>query len=84
MTTARARVESIFRDVFDDPRLTLRDDMTAADIPDWDSLNHINLIVGIESEFGIELDGEEIAALACVGDLFALLERNGIAVGAAP
>ena len=78
MTGTRERVESIFRDVFDDATLTLRDDLTAADIPGWDSLNHINLIIGVESEFGVEFGGEEIASLTCVGDLFTLLSRHGV------
>lgn len=51
--TARDRVQAIFADVFDDPGFALRDEMTAADVPGWDSLNHINLIVGIETEFGV-------------------------------
>jgi acyl carrier protein len=76
--TVRERVQAVFADVFDDPEFELRDEMTAADVPDWDSLNHINLIVGIETEFGIQLDGEQIAALANVGDLFRLLAQHGV------
>lgn len=79
--TARDRVQAIFADVFDDPGFALRDEMTAADVPGWDSLNHINLIVGIETEFGVQLDGEQIASLACVGDLFDLLAQYGISDG---
>jgi acyl carrier protein len=76
--TVRERVGEIFVDVFDDPDLILRDEMTADDVPGWDSLNHINLIVGIENEFGIEFDGAEIASMSCVGDLFSLLAKNGV------
>jgi acyl carrier protein len=30
-------------------------------IENWDSLKHMNLIVALEEEFGIELDDQEIA-----------------------
>lgn len=81
--TVRARVQAIFADVFDSPDFDLRDDLRAQDVPGWDSLNHINLIVGIETEFGVQFEGEEIAELSCVGDLFQLLARYGIADKAA-
>jgi acyl carrier protein len=81
--TVRERVRAIFADVFDDPDFELRDDLRAEDVPSWDSLNHINLIVGIEMEFGCQFDGDEIAALTCVGDLFTLLAQYGVSDRAA-
>ncbi len=33
------------------------------DIPTWDSLKHMELIVAIESEFGIEISGDDIAEM---------------------
>lgn len=75
--TVRDRVQGIFRDVFDAPDLLIRDEMKGADIPGWDSLNYINLIVGVESEFGVQFTGEELASLTCVGDLLGLLAKRG-------
>ena len=76
--TVHERVRTIFADVFDDPDFQIRDDLKAEDVKGWDSLNHINLIVGIESEFDVQFDADEIGALSCVGDLFALLDRHGV------
>ena len=39
------QLTEIFRDVFDDDRIVLTPETTAADIHDWDSANHVNLIV---------------------------------------
>ncbi len=75
--TVRDRLQNIFRDVFDDASLIIRDEIKGDDIPGWDSLNYINLIVSIETEFGVQFDGEEIASLTRVGDLVALLAKHG-------
>ena len=66
----------IFRDIFENPALVLRDDMTAADVERWDSLNHIDLIVAIESRWKIRFTTREIAGLKNVGGLAALIQRK--------
>jgi acyl carrier protein len=79
MTDARdgvmERLQSVFRDVFNDDAIVLRPDMTAADIPAWDSLSNINLIIASEIAFGVRLKPREINALANVGDMVAHLGR---------
>ncbi|HAP39524.1 MAG: acyl carrier protein [Nitrospira sp.] len=64
-----ARLEDVFRQVFDNDHLTLRDDMTAADIEGWDSVAHINLMFGIEQAFGIRFKGNELADMKNIGEL---------------
>jgi acyl carrier protein len=63
------RLTDIFQSVFDDPDLRLTPAMTAKDVPDWDSLSHITLIVAIEREFRIRFTTAEVAGLMNVGDL---------------
>ncbi len=64
-----ARLEEVFRQVFDNDQLTLRDDMTATDIEGWDSVAHINLMFGIEQAFGIRFKGNELADMTNIGEL---------------
>lgn len=66
----------IFRVIFNLPDLDLRDEMTAADVPGWDSLNHIMLIGQIEEEFGLFLTNEELEGLADVGALKAVVRSK--------
>jgi acyl carrier protein len=72
MNDVHTRLTAIFRDVFDDESLVLRDDLTAEDVENWDSLTHINLIVAIEKEFRIRFTTAEVSGLKNVGELEAL------------
>jgi acyl carrier protein len=75
-TDLTKRLTDVFHRTFDDDRLTLSRTMVAADVEDWDSLTHINLIVEIEREFGIKFTTREIAGLTNVGELMDLISRK--------
>jgi acyl carrier protein len=64
-----SRLTGIFRDVFDDDSLVASPGMTAGDVAEWDSLNHIRLMVSIEKAFGIAFTTAEVAGFANVGQL---------------
>jgi acyl carrier protein len=69
-------LERVFRDTFNDESVSLRDEMTSQDIPGWDSVHHINLMFAIESSFGMQFVGNELAELKNIGELKALLARR--------
>jgi acyl carrier protein len=71
-----ATLTGIFRDIFDNPSLVLQDSMTAADVENWDSLNHIDLIVAIEKKFKVKFTTREVTSLKTVGDLTELIEKK--------
>jgi acyl carrier protein len=54
------KVQSIFRDVLEDDMLIIEFNTTSNDIEEWDSLNHIQLIVAIEKYFNIRFTSAEI------------------------
>lgn len=62
-------VTSIARLVFSDPALELSQDTISDDIPAWDSMSHITLLVEIESRFCIQFDIAQIEELKSVGEL---------------
>jgi len=71
------RMSRIFREVFDDPSINIRDDMTSADIEAWDSLTHIHLIFAMEKEFKIVFTiGEAGGSLKNVGELRTLIVKK--------
>jgi acyl carrier protein len=65
---AYGRINEIFRDVFDDETITVEDSTTADDVEDWDSLEHINLIVAMEDEFGMKFTMGEVTGMKNVGE----------------
>jgi len=73
------KVQEIFRDVFDDEDLIITDETNSDDIEDWDSLEHITLLVMMEKEFSMKFDIKEVNKLANVGGMIDMIlsKANG-------
>lgn len=70
------QLDEVFQDVFDDESIHVNDSTTADDIEDWDSLEHINLVVAIENKFGIKFNMNEVTSMKNVGEMVdIILER---------
>ncbi len=59
----------IFRDILENDHLLLTPQTTASDIAEWDSLSHIQLVVGIEKKLKIKFTTTEIQSWQNVGDM---------------
>ena len=71
-----ARLNEVFRDVFDNQDINVSESTTAKDIEGWDSLTHISLLSAIEDEFGMEFSMGEAVKMKNVGDMVAIIERE--------
>jgi len=67
------KLTGIFRRVFNSASLELRDDMTANDIENWDSLTHMILIAEIETAFKVKFKLKELNKMRNVGEMSDLL-----------
>ena len=68
------RLNTVFRDFFDDEDIELDEETTADDIDDWDSLNHITLMAAVEDEFGIRFTMGEVSGMKNVGEMAQIIK----------
>ncbi len=72
------RLDEVFQDVFDNEEIHVSDETTAEDIEDWDSLDHISLIVAVENAFGIKFGMGQVTRMKNVGEMAdIILEKLG-------
>ena len=53
------------------------DHLAFAEIPEWDSLNHVNLMTALEVAYSLEIDEDLMVELVSVADIRALVTRSG-------
>lgn len=70
------QLTGIFRDVLGDDSLVLTPQMTADDVEEWDSFNHINIVVATEIQFGIKFKTAELEKLKNVGEYVELISQK--------
>lgn len=71
-------LEKIISEVFILPESSVVDSLALSDIPTWDSLAHMMLIVRVEETYQIQFTGDEIADIKSVGDLRTALHAHGV------
>jgi acyl carrier protein len=72
-----AKVADIIRDLFDEYDGPITRETVAADVPQWDSLSNVRLMVFIEQEFNVRFSTAEIQGFKNLGSLIdALVKRS--------
>jgi acyl carrier protein len=79
VTLIDQRLQQIFRETFDNDKLTLTDALSPETMPAWDSLAHVKLMMGCEEEFGVKFTIEETVESTSVGKLKSVLASKGVA-----
>jgi acyl carrier protein len=54
----------------------LRDDMTPADVPQWDSMNYLLMVAELEREYKIALTMDEVTGAKTLGDVKAAIRKR--------
>lgn len=70
------QLTEIMIDVFDLDELEYTDELSAADVEEWDSLSNIRFMVAVEKSFGFRLSNSEIESLDNVGQMVGLIEQK--------
>lgn len=67
--TLNADLADIFADVMDCAPEDLSPATTAEDVPEWDSLSNVRLVMALERAFNVQFPNDDIAAWTCLGDI---------------
>jgi acyl carrier protein len=70
-----ATLQTVFDRVFLD-HVELRADLSAKDVPEWDSMIHISLVVAVEQAFHIRFRLGEVEATKNIGEFVDLIGRR--------
>ena len=75
------QVPSSLRDIFADTLEIAPEkvtpDLDAETVDNWDSFRHLQLILSIEGEFGVQFDPQQIPELTTVSKILKVLEAKG-------
>ena len=52
-------------------------DLAFGEIPQWDSMGHMEVMMSLEEKFGVEINADTIASLISIPEICKYLERNG-------
>ena len=70
------KMTAIFHDVFDNDDIVVTPSLTAEDVPEWDSLTHVRLILAVQKAFNVKFSAAQISNLKNVGDLMDLIRAK--------
>ena len=73
-------LREVVADVLEISPEEVRPDLSSASVETWDSFRHLQLMLAIESEFGVQFDPQQIPDLTTVARIEAVLEQKGVRV----
>ena len=69
------QVRNIASDIFGIPVEKITAESSPETIENWDSMQHLNLVLAMEEKFGVQLDPEDIEQMKNIGAVAALVEK---------
>ena len=74
------RVRRVVSDVLQIPFEEVLPATSPDNVETWDSIQHLNLVLALEQEFGIQMDPEEIEQLLSVDLITSIVEEKSVAL----
>ena len=72
----KENIKKVFLDVFGMDEKKFHFGMTSEEIKEWDSLSHMNLVSGLEKEFGLSMEIDEISDMDSVNKVIEVVEKK--------
>lgn len=70
------RLNTVFNTFFKTTAIALSPASTTADVPQWDSMNHVQVMIKVEEAFAVRFKHAEIAAFENIGDMVAAIKKR--------
>lgn len=71
-----ARVQALLAEAIQAPPELVTPDLAFGDLPQWDSLGHMEVMLRLEEQFGVVIDTDTIARLISIPEICKYLEAN--------
>ncbi|HMB84295.1 MAG TPA: acyl carrier protein [Terriglobales bacterium] len=73
--SAFEQVRNVASDIFGIPADKITAESSPETIDNWDSMQHLNLVLTIEEKFGVQFEPEDIEQMKNIGAVAALVEK---------
>lgn len=70
------RVQRVVQDMVLNDSLVITEDTKLTDIPEWDSMLHVTLVMALEREFGVRLNAKEASESIAIRPILDLLDAK--------
>jgi citrate synthase len=70
-------VQNLLAEALQVPAEMVTPDLSFGDLPQWDSMGHMEVMVLLEARFGVEINADTITALTSLPAIAAYLKDNG-------
>jgi acyl carrier protein len=67
------RIQTLLADVFKVPVQEVTPDLAMGDLPQWDSIGHMDIMLSLEQNFGVEITTEAIGELVSIPAIYTYL-----------
>ena len=71
------RVQTALVEALRVPPAEVSPELAFGDLPQWDSMGHMEVMMALEAAFGVEINADTIAALVSIPEICTYLEANG-------
>jgi acyl carrier protein len=69
-------IKRVMADILDLDAALIREDTSAENVPNWDSANHLQLVLALEEEFSISFDVTEIEVMFSYFDIVQMIQSK--------
>jgi acyl carrier protein len=71
------QVQAIIAEAIQVPSDQVTPDLAFGDLPQWDSMGHMEVMMRLEEQFGVEINTDTIAELVRIPEICAYLKEGG-------